>query len=322
MKRKHPLLLTLLMVFCAQFLFAQSVTITGTVTEDASGSSLPGVNVKIDGTTIGTNTDLDGTFTIKTENTSGKVLVFSYIGYRSERVELTGSDQSIDVALKEDATNLEQVVVIGASVTQSRRKLGNAVTTLESENMMKVTPVNITNALQGKIPGAQITQNSGDPAGGFSIRLRGPSTIKGSSEPLYVVDGVVTSNLTTNVTNLNVSAGDASPGQNRMVDINPNDIESINVLNGAAAAAIYGSRASNGVVIITTKKGQNFEDGPELFFKTSLNVNQLRKRLDLNLTGEEFETIPNSALTGRLWPIFGFDPDGNLTPFRYLSSDK
>ncbi len=323
MKKNYPLLIALLMVFCAPALFAQSVTISGTVTEQGSGLTLPGVNVKIAGTTVGTNTDLDGNFTITAENTNGKTLVFSYIGYRAANVVLTGADQTVDVTLGEDATNLEQVVVIGSSVTQSRRKLGNAVTTLESEKMLKVAPVNIMNALQGKIPGAQITQNSGDPAGGFSIRLRGPSTIKGSSDPLYVIDGVIASNLTTNVTNLNVSPGDASPGQNRMVDINPNDIESINVLNGAAAAAIYGSRASNGVIMITTKKGGNFADGPELFFKTTFSISQIRKKLDLNLTGEEFETIPNSTLTGRLWPIFGFNPaDNSLTPFRYLSSDK
>ena len=108
-----------------------------------------------------------------------------------------------------------------------------------------------------------------------------------------------------------------------MVDINPNDIESINILNGAAAAAIYGSRASNGVVIMTTKKGGNASDGsPEIFFQNTVNVNQLRNKLDLNLVGQEFETIPNSPLTGRLWPIFGFNPaDNSLTPFRFLSSD-
>ena len=189
--------------------------------------------------------------------------------------------------------------------------------------LLKTAPVSVTSSLQGKVPGAQITQNSGDPAGGFSIRLRGPSTIQGSSEPLYVIDGVITSNLTTNVTNLNVSAGDASPGQNRMVDINPNDIESINIINGAAAAAIYGSRASNGVVVISTKKGRNTgEDGPELYFKSTVNMSTIRKKLDLNLRGEEFQTVADSPLSGRLWPIFGFNPDGELTPFNYLNANK
>jgi len=311
------------MVFFVQSLFAQSITISGTVTEKGSNTPLPGVSVIIEGTATGSVTDFDGKYSINTENSKDKSLIFSYIGFKTISVKLTGESQVIDIALEEDATGLDEVIVIGSSLTQSRKKLGNAITTVKAEAILKTSPVNITSAIQGKVPGAQITQNSGDPAGGFSIRLRGPSTIKGSSEPLYVVDGVITSNLTTNVTNLNVSAGDASPGQNRMVDINPNDIESINILNGAAAAAIYGSRASNGVVIITTKRGANLGDKPEIYFKTTFSTSELRKKLDLNLRGEEFETIPNSTLTGRLWPIFGFNPaDNSLTPFRFLSSDK
>ncbi|MCF6349261.1 MAG: SusC/RagA family TonB-linked outer membrane protein [Flavobacteriaceae bacterium] len=323
MEKNYYLFSTLLMVFFVQSLFAQSITISGTVTEKGSGSTLPGVSVIIKGTTTGSVTDFDGKYSINTENFENKLLVFSFLGYKTVSVKLTGESQTIDIALEEDATGLDEVVVIGSSLTQSRKKLGNAITTVKSEAMLKASPVNIITSIQGKVPGAQITQNSGDPAGGFSIRLRGPSTIAGSSEPLYVVDGVITSNLTTNVTNLNVSSGDAAPGQNRMVDINPNDIESINILNGAAAAAIYGSRASNGVVIITTKKGGNTNGKPEFFFKTTFNTSELRKKLDLNLRGEEFETIPNSTLTGRLWPIFGFNPaDNSLTPFRFLSSDK
>lgn len=323
MKKKYYLLPTFLLVLFVQIVIAQTKTISGTVTEKGSDDPLPGVSVIIAGTTIGSVTDFDGNYSIEAVDFKDKSLVFSFIGFKKISMKLNGESQVINLAMEEDATGLEEIVIIGSSLTQSRKKLGNAITTVKADVMLKTSPVNITSSLQGKIPGAQITQNSGDPAGGFSIRLRGPSTIKGSSEPLYVVDGVIASNLTTNVTNLNVSAGDATPGQNRMVDINPNDIENINILNGAAAAAIYGSRASNGVVIITTKKGKNLGDKPELFFKTTFNVSQLRKKLDLNLRGEEFATIPNSSLTGRLWPIFGFNPtDNSLTPFRYLSTDK
>ena len=114
------------------------------------------------------------------------------------------------------------------------------------------------NSLQGKVPGAQITQNSGDPAGSISVRLRGVHSLRGSSDPLYVIDGVIVSNASTNVSQLAVSndIGAANAGQNRLADLNPNDIASINVINGAAAAAQYGSRAANGVVLITTKRGQ------------------------------------------------------------------
>lgn len=322
MKKTKNQLLLLLMALVVQVSFAQTVTISGLVS-DSEGQPLPGASVLVKGTAIGGITDFDGNFTISVDNAASKILVVSYIGFKIKEIELTGQNQSIDVVLLEDSNNLDEVVVVGSSVTQERKKLGNAITTVKSVELVKASPENVTTSLRGKVPGAQITQNSGDPAGGFSIRLRGPSTIQGSSEPLYVVDGVVVSNLTTNVTNLNVPAGDASPGQNRMVDINPNDIDNINILNGAAAAAIYGSRASNGVVVITTKKGGFSENGPELFFKSTFSVNSIRKKLDLNLRGEEFETVPDGALAGRLWPIFGFNAETNTaTPFLNLSSDK
>lgn len=308
--------------------FAQiSYTFSGKITDKQSGLPIIGASVIIENTTSGSQTDFDGNYTFKTKLERQKhILIVSYMGYITEKIEFTPSSTNTittNVVLTEDTLSLDEIVITGSSVVQERKKLGNAITSIKGSELIKMTPENITSAIQGKIPGAQITQNSGDPAGGFSIRLRGPSTIKGSSEPLYVINGVVTSNLTTNVTNMNVSSGDAQPGQNRMVDINPNDIENITVLNGGAAAAIYGSRASNGVVLITTKKGLSKDGKPNLFFKSTFKINQLRKKISINLKGEEFNTIPNSSLTGRLWPIFGFNPTNNsLTPFKYLSSDK
>lgn len=305
---------------------ANSYTFTGKVTDAQSGLPIVGAAVVVQNTTHGGQTDFDGNYNFNaTLDGESYTLVITSLGYATKRVVVStssGSEITTDITLTEDLLQLDEVIVTGSTLVQERKKLGNAITTLKSAEVLKVNPLNITTAIQGKIPGAQIIQNSGDPAGGFSIRLRGPSTIKGSSEPLYVVDGVITSNLTTNVTNINVNSGDGQPGQNRMADINPNDIESINILNGAAAAALYGSRASNGVVIITTKRGlKNGET--EFSFKSTLNVNYLRKKVDVNLRGEEFETIPNSGFTGRLWPIFGFNPaDNSLTPFRFLSSDK
>ncbi|WFO17182.1 SusC/RagA family TonB-linked outer membrane protein [Cellulophaga baltica 4] len=322
MKKMQLVFSFFLMLLFVQGLLAQTTVVSGTVNA-SDGVPLPGASIIVKGTAIGGVSDFDGNFSLSIPNATATTLVVSYIGYKSKEIALKGLNQNLIIVLTEDANSLDEVVIVGSSVSQSRKKLGNAITTVKSVALVKAAPVNITSSLQGKVPGAQITQNSGDPSGGFSIRLRGPSTIKGSSEPLYVIDGVITSNLTTNVTNLNVSAGDAQPGQNRMVDINPNDIENINILNGAAAAAIYGSRASNGVVVITTKKGGNFEDGPELFYKSTFSVNTLRKKLDLNLQGEQFETVANSALSGRLWPIFGFDPGtGELTTYSNLSTNK
>ncbi|MDE3741029.1 SusC/RagA family TonB-linked outer membrane protein [Maribacter polysaccharolyticus] len=322
MKKLKHVFMFLVLLLGLNSVLAQTKTISGTV-NDTDGQPLPGANVFIKGTTYGEVTDFDGKFQIEVDDASKKTLVISYLGFVTQEIVLTGESQDLTIAMPEDANNLDEVVVLGSSVTQERKKLGNAITTIKSAKLIEAAPVSVTSSLQGKVPGAQITQNSGDPAGGFSIRLRGPSTIKGSSEPLYVVDGVIASNLTTNVTNLNVSAGDASPGQNRMVDINPNDIDNINILNGAAAAAIYGSRASNGVVVITTKKGKTFENGPEMTFKTGFNINTVRKKLDLNLIGEEFETVPVGSLAGRLWPIFGYDTETNTaTPYTNLSTEK
>jgi len=141
------------------------------------------------------------------------------------------------------------VVVIGSTQTSWQCSLGNAISSIKAEDLEKSGTGNVFGALQGKVPGAQITQNSGDPAGGLTIRLRGVKSLQGSSDPLYVIDGVGVSNASTNVSQLAPAdqVGEAVPGQNRLADLNPQDIESINVINGAAAAAIYGPRASNGV---------------------------------------------------------------------------
>ena len=299
----------------------QEITISGTVADD-NGSPLPGTTIQIVGTSFGGSTNADGNFRFGASLENGEYeLKASFVSFEDQVMTLSvdgRTSYTFDFVMTPSVLGLDEVVVVGSTVSLERKKIGNNITTIKSKDLTVVAAPNVPNAIQGKVPGAQIVQNSGDPAGGFSIRLRGPSTIQGSSEPLYVIDGVVVSNLTTNVTNINVSAGDAVPGQNRMVDFNPNDIESMNVLNGAAAAAIYGSRASNGVVIINTKKGGS-EEGVNFFVKSSFNINRLRKRLDMNLEGAQFE----SGLSDRLWPIFGRDPvTGANTPFRNLLTDK
>ena len=157
----------------------------------------------------------------------------------------------------DETSGLDEVVIVGSTVRVTKKELGNMVTTVKAADLVKAQPNGISSALQGKVAGAQITQNSGDPSGGFTIKLRGTSSILGSSDPLYVIDGVVMSNASTNVLNPEIGGNtNLRIGQNRSGDINPNDIESIEVVNGGAAAAIYGSQAANGVIFITTKKGK------------------------------------------------------------------
>ena len=175
-------------------------------------------------------------------------------------------------------------MVTGTSLGTTRKQLGSYISTVRGDELTKGATGNVLAALQGKTAGAQIIQNSGDPAGGMSVRLRGISSISSSSEPLYIVDGVIVNNATNRVTNTqsNYDGNNfvGNIGQNRLVDINPADIDHIEVLNGAAAAAIYGSRANAGVVQIFTKRGRT--GAPLVSFTTSVMLSELREKLDVN----------------------------------------
>lgn len=286
-----------LLFLLVQTTFAQTKTITGTVKSKADGIPIPGVTVIIQGTTKSSITDFDGNYIISAATSD--VLSFSYVGFTTTTIKITNNSNSVNVNLSEELNTLNEVVVLGSTLRATRKELGNAVTSIKAQELIRGQPAGITSALQGKIAGAQISQNSGDPSGGFSIKLRGTSSILGSSDPLYVIDGVIMNNSTTNLTNLNVTTGNSNIqiGQNRSSDINPNDIESVEVLNGGAAAAIYGSRAANGVILITTKKGTS--GATKYTFSTSLTTNSLRKKVYTNLLGKQFV---NSTTAG-LFPI-------------------
>lgn len=285
-------ILWLTLLFCTSTL-AQNArfTIKGRVT-DADKLALPGTTVVIVGTTLGTTTDADGNYTFPVTLKPGPItLAFTAIGYETLRQNVTlGNAEQItaNAELAAATTNLDEVVVTGSTLSAPKRELGNAISTINGSALQQSGSANLINSLQGKVPGAQITQNSGDPAGGISIRLRGIKSLVGSSDPLYVVDGVIVSNASTNVSQLALSndVGNANVGQNRLSDINPDDIATLNVINGAAAAAQYGSRAANGVVIITTKRGQTGK--AQVSFSTSFNVNELRKGVPVNTYGKQF----------------------------------
>ena len=283
--------------------FAQSYTLKGRVT-DATGSGIPGVTVVLRGTSQGTSSVADGSYTLGVTAAPGSYsLTFSSIGYAGETRSVLLSNQetiTTDVTLAEENQTLDEVVVAAATLSGPRRQFGNAISTVKAQDLANTGSAGLLNSLQGKVPGAQITQNSGDPAGGISIRLRGIKSLAGSSDPLYVIDGVIISNASVNVSQLALQndIGNSNPGQNRLSDINPNDIASINVVNGAAAAAQYGSRAANGVVLITTKRGST--GAPRVTFSTAFNVNELRKSVPVNTYGKQFGY---AAL--RLYPIGG-----------------
>jgi TonB-linked SusC/RagA family outer membrane protein len=275
----------------AQGSVGQRFTLTGRIT-DATGQGVPGATVLLKGTGLGASSGNDGAYSITGTRPAGAyTLTVSLVGYKTESRPITlGAAETVttDVTLAESRQNLDEIVVVGSTVTTNRRELGNAISTISGNDLTQSGSGGVLNSLQGKVPGAQITQNSGDPAGSISVRLRGVHSLSGSSDPLYVIDGVIVSNASTNVSQLALSndIGAANPGQNRLADLNPNDIASINVINGAAAAAQYGSRASNGVVLITTKRGQ--AGAPRVSFSGSFQLNELRHMVPVNTYGKQF----------------------------------
>lgn len=269
------------------------VTVAGKVT-DKEGQAIPGISVLVRNSNFGASTNAEGNYSFTADLKPGTyVLDFSGIGFKKMEQTLTigsASTYSINSQLDADPLGLDEVVVTGTSAGTTRRQLGSYISTVKGDQLLKGAAGNVLSALQGKTAGAQIIQNSGDPAGGVSVRLRGISSILSSSEPLYIVDGVIINNATNRVTNTQSNYDGSnfvgSIGQNRMVDINPADIERIEVLNGAAAAAIYGSRANAGVVQIFTKRGTS--GAPQVNFSTSVLVSKLRKKLDVNRAPTKF----------------------------------
>jgi TonB-linked SusC/RagA family outer membrane protein len=247
---KRTLLMSvLLIVTLFQTVLAQSRVISGRVTDQKSGEGLPGATVLLKGTTTGVSTSVDGRFTLNVPETGG-TLVISSVGMATQEVAI-GSRTTIDLVLAADNKELNEVIVTGYGQQQERREITGAVATVNSSQYKDQSIIGVDQALQGRAAGVQVTQSSGTPGSGISVRVRGAASIGASNEPLYVVDGlpIVTSSPT--------QLGAGNQLTNGLNDLNPNDIESIEILKDAAAAAIYGSRASNGVVLITTKRGKS-----------------------------------------------------------------
>ena len=260
MKTKFKGILTLFLALVVQVSFAQQRTISGKVS-DGSGP-LPGVSVVIKGSTIGTETDFDGKYSIKAS--SGDILIFRYIGYLSINATI-GSSSIINVSMKEDANILDEVVIIGYGTT-TKQSFTGAAATVSSENIDAKAVSNVAQALIGEVSGVTVTRTDGRPGSGATIRIRGFSSIEGNRSPLYVVDGV--------------------PFSNDVNSINPNDIESTTILKDASATAIYGARGANGVVLITTRKGTVGKNTVEFDFQTSVSSRALPR---YNLVDNEEE---------------------------------
>jgi TonB-dependent starch-binding outer membrane protein SusC len=253
--------LVLAAMFCSGALLAQ-FTVNGTVKDD-KGEALIGVSVAVKGTLKGTVTDIDGKFSLDIPGESA-TLQLSYTGFKTIEEKVSRDNANLNLVMGSDIARLDEVVVTGLASGIKRSNSGNAVTTIKADELVGNTnPQTLDNALFGKIPGVTINSNGGAPGGGINMQFRGVSTLgSGSSQPLYIIDGVYVDNSTirTGRTQVNGAGGGAAGGNqddaaNRIADINPDDIERMEILKGPSAAAIYGTRANAGVIIITTKRG-------------------------------------------------------------------
>ncbi|NME67323.1 SusC/RagA family TonB-linked outer membrane protein [Flammeovirga aprica] len=251
-KRLLSLIVLALMTIVSTF--AQDRTVSGVVSE--AGEPLPGVTVVIKGTSKGTITDLDGKYQISVSDDA--TLIFSFVGYSTQEV-VVGQQSVIDIALEQDAEQLDEVVVTALGQESDKKSLGYAFQEVQTETLQQTGNPGLAGALQGKVTGVDIKPSSGAPGASAQINIRGARSFTGNNAPLYVIDGMPISSNPDFSTGNSVTGADIA---NRAVDIDPNDIESINILKGQAAAALYGIRASNGVIIITTKSGKGNKGKP------------------------------------------------------------
>ena len=268
--RKLVSMLSLLLL-CSLHIFAQDKAVTGKVTDEKDGTPLPGVSVTVKGTTVGTTTGADGMFRLSVPSTA-KTLVFSFVNYSNVEVSV-GNRTSFTISLASADKDLQEVVVTGY---QQRRKRdeGGAISSVKGKEIANLPNASVDRALQGRAAGVLVQANNGIPGGAINVRIRGTGSYLAGNQPLYIVDGV----------QLNISVDGNFTQNNPLAFLNPNDIESIDVLKDAASAAIYGAQASNGVVIITTKKGKA---GKTKFnFNTYLGTARLIKKFDVLNTQE------------------------------------
>ncbi len=275
----------LLLMLTTGAALAQNYSVSGTVKDARTGEGIAGVNVVVKGTSQGSITDINGNFTMNLSS-SPATLQISFIGYRTAEVQVSTSVTSVNVTLEEDVTSLEEVVISGLATTIKRSNLANAVVSVDGKELMGTTnPQTLDYALYGKMTGVSMNSNSGAPGGGVNVNFRGITTLgAGSSQPLYIIDGVYMNNSA--IRNGRSEANQAGSGSstvnqddaaNRLADLNPDDVERVEVLKGPSAAAIYGTRANAGVVIITTKKGKQGQTkvsfSQDLGFAKAQNLN-------------------------------------------------
>ncbi|HPR33297.1 MAG TPA: carboxypeptidase-like regulatory domain-containing protein, partial [Prolixibacteraceae bacterium] len=303
--RKFALLITCLLLCGMHVVFAQSRSITGTVTDADDGSTLPGVSVVVTGTSIGTVTDIDGKFSLNVP-ADAKVLRFSFVGYASEEVDISSST-SVSVALERAAYDVDEVIVSGVASETPRTKLSVSVGKVGAADLQEVPAGSAASALQGKMAGVTVVNATGSPGDAATILVRGATQLAGSQDPLIILDGAIM--------------------EGTLADINVDDIESIEVVKGASASALYGSRAGNGVIAIATKRGKGI--GKSLvIFRNEIGMNSLAKKYDLAthhayVMADDWETAQGkyTKYAGVTYPA-DYDGTQEISGARVLDADQ
>ncbi len=271
------LVLFLALLGTVAFASAQDVQVSGVVTDHKTGDPLPGVNVVVENTTTGVITDPSGSYTITVPGDG--VLTFSFIGFENERVEVNGRT-TIDVQLKPKFEELDEVVVVGYG-TMRKSDLTGALTRVQEKEEVAGQYSGVDALLQGRASGVKVSANAGNLGGAVSVRIRGTNSLRGNNEPLYVIDGVIVNSAGEDVKDASSDANELQTDQNGLTGLNVRDIESIEILKDASATAIYGSRGANGVVLITTKSGQNFAGKPSMNAYVNYEIADLSRKVDL-----------------------------------------
>ena len=315
--------LVFLFVLLSMHTFSQSITITGKVIDNES-QPIPGVNVLENETLNGTVTDIDGKYTIKVSDLTNNQLVFSFIGFETQVVDIE-ERTSINVEMKPTNLDLDEVVVLGYGEVRKRDLTGAVAKVSESESVARQYQT-VDALIQGRAAGVQVSSNSGSPGSAISVRIRGTNSLRGNNEPLYVIDGVIISSAAEDVVDASSDGNEYQSAQNGLTGLNPRDIESIEILKDASATAIYGSRGANGVVLITTKSGNNLTDGARVNAYASTEFSWVSKKIDLldPITFAEFQNeiaivdgsnIPYHIDGSNIYNIsYNTDDDGITTP--------
>ena len=308
--RKIAFFLSILMLLGTIVANAQTKDVTGKVTSADDGAPIPGVSVSVKGTTLGTITDIDGEFEMTVPN-DAKTLVFSFIGMKNYEMEI-GNQSNFSVKMATDVFGIDEVVVTALGITREKKSLGYSVQEVESDEISKSTQSNVMNALSGRVAGVTVGSSSGSLGGSSRVTIRGANSVNGDNRPLYVVDGIPFDNRDFNSSSTARGAGGIDYGS-MANDINPDNVETISVLKGAQASLLYGARGSNGVILITTKKGKS-KKGIGVDVSTGMTFEQVSLLPKYNTTYGGGYPFSQEEINGVTYNLPAYDLDESWGP--------